>query len=232
MIVIYDTLRYLPKPIIGILYTDLKGLNDSGNNMTDNAMSFDMFQKLKFSQKDLDMTDTPTFAGTAAQQGKIEIVGRFKKEISINIGACPVKFKTRPFVLSQLSHDFNISRNVMRVNQIIEDHPLVALPHKNSIIPLISKLEERITAIGRCYVDEPVTVKQGDITTITVTVPGHPTTPTQIGTIHPDQTFFLKTGSLPAALLIEAKSITGNTKYQVPIFNAGNKTQTVPKGVR
>ena len=210
----------------------IKGLSDSGNNMTDNAMSFETFKRLNFSAKDLDMTETPEFAGTAAQQGKIEIVGRFKKEISINIGACPVKFKTKPFVLAQLSHDFNISRNFMKINEIIEDHPRQALRHKNSLIPLGSKCEERVTAISRCYVDEPVTVKQGDITTITVTVPGHPTTPTQIGTIHPDQTFFLKTGCLPAALPIEAKSITGDTKYQVPIFNAGHTTLTVPKGVR
>ena len=210
----------------------LKGLSDSGNNMTDNAMSFKMFKHLDYSQKDLEIATKPTFAGTAAQQGKIEIIGRFKKDIHINIGACPVKFRTRPYVLSQLSHDFNISRNFMRQNDIVEDHPQQALRHKQSIIPLGAKLEKRITSIGRCYVDQPLTLKQGDIATITVTVPGHPETPTQTGTIHPDQTFFLKTGCLPAAMPIKAESITGNTKYQVPIFNANNKTVTVPKGVR
>ena len=209
----------------------LRGLSDSGNNMKDNAMSLSMFKSLGYSMRDLERSGRPTFAGTAAKNGKLEIVGRFRKEITFQMGQLNVKFKTKPYVLDGLSHDFNISREFMCRAGIIEDHPSQALRYHQAVIPLGKKTEEKLTEICRCYVDEALTLREGEIGTITVNAPGVKGTSTSKGTINPDQTFFLKTGCLPAALPFSVESEVQG-KFDVPIFNASNTTLTVAKGVR
>merc|ERR1712110_491603 len=136
-----------------------------------------------------------------------------------------------PYILKNLSHDFNISRPYMERMGINENHEHKCLMFRGTSIPLGTSQQAAVKTPSRVYVMEDKEIPANEISTITVEAPGLLGSTTSRGTISPDQAFYLKTGCLPVAKPIE---ITTNEKktFQVPVYNVQPQPLKIRKGVR
>ena len=95
----------------------VEGMLDSGN-LWRSALSWEMAQKMGINKKDLRAVPGYSTIGTAAEEGKLEVLGETIRKVRINLGGGTADITCRPVVIKNLSMPLNISGPFMRRNQI------------------------------------------------------------------------------------------------------------------
>ena len=153
-------------------------LVDSGNSVG-NAMSWDFAQKLGLRKEDLE--EDPQFqqVNTAKQGAALQVLGKPKRKLRLQLGMLPTKFSCKPFIIKGLSMAFNLSGPFMKKHHIDQLHSQQAIRIQRKHIPLtmakdhndkevMAKIEPVESAV---YVARNITVPKGTAAFVPVRVP-------------------------------------------------------------
>lgn len=121
-------------------------------------------------------TTVATTVGTAAEGGKLEIIGFLPKQIPLLFSDQPAAgtLWTRPAVLRNLNMPFNISGPWMAENQVDQLHSEGVLQWKKNKIPLRPKGGDgavRVGSTSKIYAQEDLKIPAKSITAVSVRIP-------------------------------------------------------------
>ena len=145
---------------VGIGRLSTPALVDSGN-VWRTAMSSNLMEKMGLTESDLRPIDVSR-VGTAKAGQSLSILGELKKPIHVTLGKTLTRYKLRPVVVRDLSHDLNLS------GPFLQRHGICQLPGEFILvngqqIPLftadgVAKLPKGEISISNLYVADKVTI--------------------------------------------------------------------------
>ena len=159
---------FLPLLISGV---NCHALVDSGN-LFDNVMSKELLFQIGLTLADLEPVDQRSI-GTAKEGAKLQVLGRVKKPLHLQMGRLPTRFKTRPVVLEGLSMPFNLSGPFLKQYGIDQLHSKDSLKVQGVCIPLVATIGPPASEVAEAntYVAETITAGPYAVTPVKVRVP-------------------------------------------------------------
>ena len=169
--------KYCPIRVNGV-YT--RALIDSGN-LAGNCISFRFAKKIGLDKDDL--VQVRDSLGTAKKGARLTVHGKPRKPIEVKFGGLNQVFKTRPYVIDELTSDINISLGFLekhKIDQIHSKHSLkingklVRMYDSRGILKTCDKIDKKKVAkqeTADCYVEQDAEIPPNSMKFIKVRVP-------------------------------------------------------------
>ena len=159
--------------------TYTKALIDSGNT-AGNCISYKFAQKIGLDKSDI--VQKGQTLGTAKKGAKLTVYGVPKKPLILKFGGLNTEFKTKPYVIEELSSDLNISLNFLEKHKFDQIHSkhclkingkLVRLHDSRGILSCNEIDEKRVAKkmTTECYIEKDVEVPPNSIKFVKIRVP-------------------------------------------------------------
>ena len=146
---------------VGLGNSSIAALVDGGN-LWRTAISARLFRQLGFSDADLQPIAQKE-CGTAKKGQGLTVLGELRRSLHVTLGRHATKFRLRPVVIEDLSHDMNLAGPWLGRNGMTHDYQGNKLRVNGQDIPLhhgkgIAAVPKATVSVSSVYVTDKVTI--------------------------------------------------------------------------